>query len=335
MTILVTGGAGFLGTRLIRRLLDAASGFPANARIVSADIVPCLVDDPRVTSHVVSIDDPDRVGALVDADVRIVFHLAAVVSGQAEADFDLGMRVTVDGTRALLDACRRRARAPRLVFASTVAVFGGSMPPVVPDTWVVAPESSYGAEKLVGEALVVEYTRRGFVDGVVCRVPTVAIRPGRPNAAVSSFVSGIVREPVAGVESVLPVPLDTRIWLSSPDTAVRNLAHAAQLPAGALEGRPIVNLPGISVTAGEMLDSLERVAGAAARARVRHEPDPRIMAIVRTWPGAFDLQRPLRLGFAVDEDIDAVIRQHIDSAGPVTASHRATEATEPTQSRIP
>ncbi|HEX7120666.1 MAG TPA: D-erythronate dehydrogenase [Longimicrobiales bacterium] len=312
MTVLVTGGAGFLGARLVAALLDPASDLPPDARIVSVDLAPCPVDHPRVTSHVISLVDAE-LDALVTDDVRVVFHLAAVVSGQAEAEFDLGMQVNVDGTRRLLEACRRRGHAPRVVFASTIAVFGGVLPPLVPDDWVVAPESSYGAGKLIAETLVVEYTRRRFVDGIVCRLPTVAIRPGRPNAAVSSFVSGIVREPLAGVDTVLPVPPDTRIWLCSPGTAVRNLVHAAKVPAGALGRRPVVNLPGISVTAAEMLDSLERVAGPEVRARVRHEPDPRIMAIVRTWPGAFELERPLHLGFTVDESIDAVIRQYVAS----------------------
>lgn len=312
MTVLVTGGAGFLGAQLIASLLDPASALPPGARIVSVDLAPCPVDHPRVTSHVVSLLDPE-LDALVTGDVRVVFHLAAVVSGQAEAEFDLGMRVNVDGTRRLLEACRRRGHAPRFVFASTIAVFGGVLPPLVPDDWIVAPESSYGAGKLIAETLVVEYTRRRFVDGIVCRLPTVAIRPGRPNTAVSSFVSGIVREPLAGVDTVLPVPPDTRIWLCSPATAVRNLVHAAKVPAAALGRRPVLNLPGISVTAAGMLDSLERVAGPEVRARVRHEPDPRIMAIVRTWPGAFEVERPLHLGFTVDANIDAVIGEYIRS----------------------
>ncbi len=312
MTVLVTGGAGFLGAQLIASLLDPASGLPSDARIVSVDLAPCPVDHQRVASHAVSLLDPE-LDALVTDDVRVVIHLAAVVSGQAEAEFDLGLQVNVDGTRRLLEACRRRGHAPRVVFASTIAVFGGILPPLVPDDWIVAPESSYGAGKLIAETLVVEYTRRRFVDGLVCRLPTVAIRPGRPNTAVSSFVSGIVREPLAGIDAVLPVPLDTRIWLCSPATAVRNLVHAATVPAAALGRRPVLNLPGISVTAAEMLDSLERVAGSEVRARVRHEPDPRIMAIVRTWPGAFELERPLHLGFTVDANIDAVIREYMDN----------------------
>jgi len=318
MAILVTGGAGFLGARLVAALVDPASGAPRDARIVSIDLAPCPVDHPRVTSHVVSLPDPG-LDELVTDDVRVVFHLAAVVSGQAEAEFDLGLQVNVDGTRRLLEACRHRARSPRFVFASTIAVYGGVLPPLVPDDWIVAPESSYGAGKLIAETLVVEYTRRRFVDGIVCRLPTVAIRPGRPNSAVSSFVSGIVREPLAGIDAVLPVPPDTRIWLCSPTTAVRNLVHAATVPAGALGRRPVVNLPGLSVTAAEMLDSLERLAGTEVRSRVRHEPDPRIMAIVRTWPGAFETERPLHLGFTVDADIDAVIREYMDSR-PQTAA---------------
>jgi len=173
----------------------------------------------------------------------------------------------------------------------------------------VAPQSSYGSEKAIVELLVNEYSRKGFVDGIVCRLPTVAVRPGAPNAAASSFVSGIIREPLAGIDTVCPVPLDTRLWISSPELVTGNLVHAARVQTSDLEDRRTVNLPGLSVTPEEMLDSLERVAGAAVRARVRCELDRRIMHIVCTWPGAFDVSRALRLGFSADRDIDSIVRQ--------------------------
>ena len=313
MKMLVTGAAGFLGVRLIHALLDGIHGAPEVDSIIAADLVASPVRDRRVESRVGTIADPDFVTEIYDGDVEMVFHLAAVLSGQSEAEFDLGMRVNVDATRDLLEACRRHARAPRFVFASSVAVFGGPLPEVVPEDMALRPESSYGTEKAIAELLVSDYSRRGFVDGISCRLPTVAIRPGRPNSALSSFVSGIIREPLAGLESLCPVPLDTRLWITSPSTVTRNLLHAAVLPTRTLEGRRSVNLPGLCVTPEEMLASLERLAGPEARARVRCEQDPAMMRVVCTWPGAFDTHRALRLGFQADADIDAIVREFRDA----------------------
>ena len=311
MKILVTGAAGFLGARLIGTLLAEKTGTRDISRVIAADIAPCPIDDPRVDRRTGTIADAGFTRSLVETDVDVVYHLAAVLSGQAEAEFDLGLQINVDATRGLLEACRRRAHAPRFVYASTVAVFGGPVPEVVPEEWVVLPESSYGAGKLIAETLVTEYSRRGFVDGLSCRVPTVAVRPGKPNSAVSSFVSGLIREPLAGVDSICPIPLETRLWISSPDVAIRNLVHAGQVETNDLEGRRVVNLPGLTVTPAEMLASLERHAGAGASARVRCQLDARIMTIVRTWPGALDVSRPLRLGFTADPDIDSIVAQFI------------------------
>ena len=311
MKLLVTGAAGFLGGRLARAALAGIPGLPTLSRLVAVDTVPCVFDDPRVDCRTGTITDDDFTRSIVDNDVDIVYHLAAIVSGQAEAEFDLGMKVNVDATRALLEACRRLKKPPRFIFTSTVAVFGGSLPAVVPDSAAVTPQSSYGSAKAIDELLVNEYSRRGFIDGVVCRLPTIAVRPGAPNAAASSFVSGIIREPLAGIDTVCPVPLDTLLWISSPAVATSNLVHAACVPASDLGDRRTVNLPGLSVTPQDLLDSLERVAGAAVRARVRCELDRRIMDIVCTWPGAFDVSRALRLGFSADPDIDAVVRQFI------------------------
>ena len=311
MKLLVTGAAGFLGGRLARAALAGIPGLPTLSRLVAVDTAPCVLDDPRVDCRTGTIADDDFTRSIVDSDVDVVYHLAAIVSGQAEAEFDLGMKVNVDATRALLEACRRLKKPPRFIFTSTVAVFGGALPAIVPDDIAVAPQSSYGSEKAIAELLVNEYSRKGFVDGVVCRLPTVAVRPGAPNAAASSFVSGIIREPLAGIDAVCPVPLDTRLWISSPELVTGNLVHAARVQSSDLEQRRTVNLPGLCVTPKDMLDSLERVAGAAVRARVRCELDRRIMHIVCTWPGAFDVSRALRLGFSADPDIDAVVRQFI------------------------
>lgn len=329
MKIVVTGAAGFLGTRLIRTLLSPASTLPNVSTIVAADIAPCPVQDGRVQIQTGSITEPAFVESIAKPDVTVVFHLAAVLSGQSEAEFDTGMRVNVDATRGLLEAFRGLKARPRFVFASSVAVFGGPLPDIVPEDMALRPQSSYGTEKAVTELLVSEYSRRGYVDGVSCRLPTVAIRPGRPNSALSSFVSGIVREPLAGVESVCPVPLDTRLWITSPGVVTGNLVHAARMDTARLDARRSVNLPGISVTPAEMLDSLERLAGTAVRRRVRCELNQEMMRVVLTWPGDFDITRPLRLGFAVDRTIDQIIQQFMDEQGVSAVSSRRDSASGP------
>ena len=312
MNILVTGGAGFLGARLIEALLspDAHDLLPAGGRIFSADLAACPIIDPRVESCTGDIADPAFLASLIDADTHLIYHLAAIVSGQAEADFDLGLRINFDATRALLEHCRQAGRAPRFIFASSLAVFGGPLPEQVPESLAPLPQSSYGAQKAMAELLINDYSRKGFVDARVCRLPTISVRPGKPNAAASSFASGMLREPLAGQASNCPVPLDTRLWLSSPGTVIANLLHAARLEAEALGQRRTLNLPGISVRVSEMLDSLARVGGEAARQRVSHEPDERIQRIVCSWPGDFDITRSRELGFTADQDFDAVIRAH-------------------------
>ena len=301
----------------INALLAAADGLPGIAmRIVAADLTPCPIDDPRVVARAGSIADRlhrcDR-----RSRHRVVFHLAAVLSGQSEAEFDIGMRTNVDATRALLDACARLATPPRFVFSSSIAVFGGRCRRSSPTTCVLRPQSSYGTEKAIGELMVGDYSRRDWIDGISCRLPTVAIRPGRPNSALSSFVSGIVREPLAGIDTVCPVPLHTKMWITSPEIGTRNLLHAARMPTGNLNGQRSFNLPGLTVTPAQMLDSLERLAGRAVRARVRQETDERMLRVVSTWPGAFDTRRALNAGFVADADIDTLIRAFMDEAGYV------------------
>ena len=312
MTVLVTGANGFLGRRVIAALL---AGPHPPERVVAADLTAGEFDDPRVVARSGDVADPSFIADIVAPDVDVVFHLAAVLSGQAEAEFDLGLRVNVEGTYYLLQTLRRLQRPVRVVFSSTVAVFGGALPEIVPETMAVWPQSSYGTAKSIGEYLINDFSRRGFVDGIAVRVPTVAIRPGKPNSAVSSFVSGIVREPVHGIDSICPVPLDTRMWICSPDTATANLVHAARVPGDALGPWRTVNLPGITVTPAQMLDSLERLAGLEARARVRVEIDDRIARLMTAWPGAFDLTRPLALGFVRDRDVDDVVGQYVRSVG--------------------
>ncbi|MBP0447575.1 SDR family oxidoreductase [Roseomonas sp. SSH11] len=315
MKIIVTGGAGFLGSRVIRALLangGGKDGVPSFDGIVSVDLAPCPVEDARVTSLTGDIADAAFARHAIGPDTVGVYHLAAVLSGGSEQDFDLAMRVNVDGTRALLEAARATGRAPRFVFTSSLAVFGGEMPEVVPEAMALMPASTYGAQKAIGELLVNDYSRKGFVDGRVVRLPTIVVRPGKPNSAASSFASGIIREPLAGEPSNCPVPLETRMWLSSPDTAVANLVHAIAVDGERIGAWRTMNLPGICVTVGEMLASLERVGGAGARALVSHEPEQRVIDIVCSWPGDFDVSRPLALGFTRDGDFDSVVRQYKD-----------------------
>jgi D-erythronate 2-dehydrogenase len=313
MKVLVTGAAGFLGSRVINALLAGTGSLPEVSRIVAADTSACPIADPRVDSRTGTIVEPRFIASIVEPDVDVVFHLAAVLSGQSEAEFDLGMRVNVDATRNLLDACRASRTTPRFVFASTLAIFGGALPDVVPEDSVLQPQSSYGTEKAIAELLVSDYSRRGFVDGIICRLATVTVRPGAPNSALSSFVSGIIREPLAGIGAVCPVPPDTRLWISSPGAVTSNLVHAARLPAASLDGRLALNLPGLSVTPAQMLASLERAGGPAARAHVRCEIDPHVARVVSTWPGTLDDSRARRLGFVGDRDFDEVVRQYKES----------------------
>lgn len=319
MNILVTGAAGFVGSRLIAALLDDPVALPPGSRIIAADRTPCPIDDARIEQRVGSIEDPAFADALVDAEVGTVFHLAAVLSGESETDFDLGFRVNVDATRRLLERCRALGPSPRFVFTSTCAVYGGELPAVVPEDFILRPQVSYGTEKVIAELLVAEYSRKGFVDGVACRLPTVAVRPGVPNSALTSFVSGIIREPVAGVPAVCPVSLDLPMWISSPTTVVRNLIHASRIDTAQLGARRAFSLPGLTTTAGEMLDSLERYAGPATRALVRHEPDDLVNRIVSSWPGDFEVSRQLAQGFAADTDVDAIVGEYVRAHRPAAA----------------
>jgi nucleoside-diphosphate-sugar epimerase len=279
----------------------------------------------RRVDQVVAVDQVgapalDRVRALVGdvGDVAFireavlgadsVFHLAAVVSAAAEADFNLGLRVNLDGTRALLEALRGEGRRPKVVFSSSVAVFGGALPVVVDDTTTPTPQSSYGVQKLIGELLVGDYSRKGYVDGRAVRLPTIVVRPGKPNAAASSFASGIIREPLAGVAAVCPVDPDTEMWVLSPAAAIANLLHAHELPAERWTGPRSLSLPGITVSVRAMLEALAAVGGAAARARVGMQPDPQIGAIVRTWPARFDTARADAMGFVRDGDFESIVR---------------------------
>jgi D-erythronate 2-dehydrogenase len=324
MHVLITGGAGFLGKALAARLLQRGQLSAANGHdepideITLTDMVRAEgFDDRRVTQVVGDLADRTLLERVITPQTAAIFHLAAVVSGQAEADFDLGMRVNLDGTRVLLEVCRAAGHRPRVVFASSVAVYGGALPEVVLESTPLTPQTSYGTQKAIAELLVADYTRKGFVDGRSLRLPTVTVRPGKPNAAASSFASGIIREPVNGEESVCPVERSTRMWVISPDSAVGGLIYAHDLPAERLGFQRSISLPGLSVTVGEMAAALERVAGAEAAARIRWEPDPRITKLTDTWPGTLDASRARELGFPHDENFDAIVRAYVESRTPV------------------
>ena len=302
MHVLITGGAGFLGRRLASALLHPDESV---SRLTLVDAAPIDFDDPRVSTLQLDLSDAEEVGEF-PADIDLTYHLAAVVSA-AEADFDLGVRVNVEGTRHVLEALRQESPGSRFVFASSLAVFGSTSPPVVKDATRVSPESSYGTQKAIGELLVSDYSRKGFVDGVTLRLPTVCVRPGKPNRAASSFASDIIREPLEGRDAVCPVESSLELWLTSPGVAVRNLVHAGTLPLGELRSRA-VNLPGITVTVGEMLETLEAVAGEAVRARVTHRRDPAVERIVEAWPSRFDVTQAQRLGFVADDAFEGMVR---------------------------
>jgi nucleoside-diphosphate-sugar epimerase len=324
MKVVVTGGAGFLGQRLIRALCergaltDAAGCERAIERIVAVDQGRCSepVTDARIEYVTGDVADAAFIGSALDADTASVFHLAAVVSGAAERDFDLGMRVNLDGTRRLLEALRRQAQPPRLVFASSVAVFGQPLPEVVTDSTTPTPQGSYGVQKLIGELLVGDCSRKGFVDGRCVRLPTIVVRPGKPNAAASSFASGIMREPLAGREAICPVEPSTGMWMSSPVTAVEALLHAHELPASAWGTQRSLNLPGLTATVEQMIEALRQAAGEVVAGRVRFEPDESIARIVRSWPARFDTARARAMGFPQDADFASILRDYMRQYAP-------------------
>ncbi|AZG14587.1 MULTISPECIES: D-erythronate dehydrogenase [Cupriavidus] len=322
MNVLITGGAGFLGLQLARLLLKRGS-LNLDGRAVSIDrltlldVVAPQIDDARVRVVTGDLSDPAVLAQAIDRDTGAIFHLAAVVSGQAEADFDLGMRVNLDASRALLETCRQLGHVPRVVFTSSVAVYGGKLPAVVQDDTALNPQSSYGAQKAIGELLLSDYSRKGFVDGRVLRLPTISVRPGKPNAAASSFASGIIREPLAGVAANCPVPPDTALWLLSPRGAIQALVNGIELDGARFGNRRVVNLPGLSVTAAQMVDALRRVAGDAVADRVTWQREERIEKIVGTWPAAWDTTRALELGFVGDASFDDVVRGYAEDAGVV------------------
>ena len=316
MKILVIGAAGMVGAKLMQRL--SAEGTVAGRRITEAllhDIVePRAPQNASFDTRTAASDlsSPGEAERLVDGRPDLIFHLAAIVSGEAEQDFEKGYRINLDGTRFLLEGLRRIDHRPKFVFTSSIAVFGAPFPDRIPDEFHHTPLTSYGAQKAMDELLLSDYTRKGFLDGIGIRLPTIVVRPGRPNKAASGFFSGIIREPLAGQDAVCPVSTDVMHWMASPRSAVGFLIHAAALESERVGSRRNLTMPGLAITVGEQIEALRRVAGDGVAARVRHERDPFIEAIVAGWPRAFEPTRARDLGFTADASFDDIIQAHID-----------------------
>ncbi|MEO1392324.1 MAG: D-erythronate dehydrogenase [Cyanobacteria bacterium J06634_5] len=323
MHILVTGGAGFLGQLLAQKLLTHPIIGKQLQQLTLADVtaVPTAAlqalktasTEAKVVAVKSDLTDPVAVQQLITSDITAVYHLAAVVSGQAEANFDLGKAVNVDGTRLLLEAVRHQAPGTMVVFASSLAVFGGNLPEVITEATALKPQSSYGTQKAIGELWVNDYTRKGYIDGRVLRLPTVCVRPGKPNAATSSFASSIIREPLQGKSAVCPVETSLPLWLSSPETVVANLIHSLGLSAYQFNDSRTVNLPGITVTVQAMIEALAKVGGPEAAARIDYQPDETISRIVASWPSRFDVRRAIALGFVGDLAFTDIIAAFMQS----------------------
>jgi nucleoside-diphosphate-sugar epimerase len=319
MHVAITGGAGFIGKKLAKALLEpgalaTGSGRQAIEKLTLFDVVEAegVADDPRLATVAGDITDLAEVHGVIRDNVDGVFHLAAIVSANAEEDFDLGVRVNLEGTRNVLEACRALPQPARLVFASSVAVYGGDMPEVLDDGTILTPQTSYGTQKAIGELLLNDYSRKGFVDGRALRLPTIVVRPGKPNKAASTFASSIIREPLAGEDAICPVARDAAMYILSPRRVVAALIRAFELPPAAFGMTRMLTLPGITVSIGAMVDALEQVAGERVARRVRWEPDPVIQRIVAGWPAAFDARRARAMGFEADPDVASIIRAHIE-----------------------
>jgi D-erythronate 2-dehydrogenase len=315
MHILITGAAGMVGRKLTERLTadKGLNGQPVD-RLTLVDVTAPAAPAGfagKVDAFAADIAAPETAGKLVADKPDVIFHLAAVVSGEAEMDFEKGYHINLDGMRYLLEAIRTSGIHPKVVFTSSIAVFGAPFPDAIYDEFHHTPLTSYGTQKGVCELLLADYTRKGFLDGVGIRLPTICVRPGTPNKAASGFFSNIIREPLAGKDAVLPVEESVMHWHASPRSAAGFLVHAASLARETLGPRINLTMPGVACTVGEQIAALRRVAGDKVVARIRHETDPMIMKIVSGWPTRFDAKRARALGFKVEDSFDEIIRVHI------------------------
>ena len=318
MRILVIGAAGMLGRKLVERLArDGDLGAERISHLSLVDLVAAEAPGDAgfaAESTIADLAEPGVAAEIVATRPDVVFHLAAVVSGEAENDLEKGYRANLDATRILLEAIRTCGRGyrPRVVYSSSIAVFGPPFPDVIDDDRCTTPATSYGAQKAMTELLLSDYSRRGFLDGIAIRLPTICVRPGKPNLAASGFFSSIIREPLNGQDAVLPVSTDVRHWFASPRSAIGFLLHAATLDADRLGERRSLTMPGVSATVAEQIEALRRVAGEHAVRRIRHEPDETIMRIVAGWPRAFETHRADALGFRAETDFDEIVRVYVE-----------------------
>ncbi|WP_065377129.1 D-erythronate dehydrogenase [Ensifer adhaerens] len=320
MHVMVIGAAGMVGRKLVEKLasVEGALGYDIS-RLTLVDVIEPPVPQglsPVAKALALDLSTEDAAGKLVALRPDVIFHLAAIVSGEAEADFDKGYKVNLDGTRALFEAIRheslRGPYVPRVIFASSIAVFGRPFPEKIGDEFFTTPLTSYGTQKAICELLLADYSRRGIFDGVGIRLPTICIRPGKPNKAASGFFSNILREPLAGQEAVLPVEENLRHWFASPRSAVGFFIHAARMDTSAIGPRRNLTMPGLSALVGEEIEALRRVAGEKAVKLIRREPDPVIQSIVSGWATDFDARRASQLGFKAETNFDEIIRIHIE-----------------------
>ena len=316
MNVLIIGGAGMIGRKLAERLArDGALNARPITEMTLYDVVPPSVPDgatmtvKTLTGDLPSDGEAER---LVADKPDVIFHLAAIVSGEAEMDFDKGYRINLDGTRKLFDAVLAADYCPRIVFASSIAVFGAPFPEAIYDEFHTTPLTSYGTQKAISELLLADYTRKGIFDGVGIRLPTICVRPGKPNKAASGFFSNIIREPLVGQEAVLPVSEEVRHWHASPRSGVGFMVHAAGLDGDAIGPRRTLTMPGVSVTVGEQIEALREVAGDAVANRIRREPDQMISDMVGGWPRNFNATRAINLGFKAETSFQDIIRAHIE-----------------------
>jgi nucleoside-diphosphate-sugar epimerase len=326
--ILIIGAAGMVGRKLTAALVSQGEvGGRAIASITLTDVVapPLPAASFPISALAADLSQPGTAATLVATRPDLIFHLAAVVSGEAEADFEKGYAINLDGTMFLFEAIRqegmREPYCPRLVFTSSIAVFGSPFPPAIPDDFAHTPLTSYGTQKAIGELLLADYSRRGFFDGIGIRLPTIVVRPGAPNKAASGCFSSIIREPLKGEEAVLPVDDSVRHWFASPRAAVGFLLHAAGLDTAPLGQRRNLTMPGVSATIADEIAALERFGGARAVRLIRREPDPVIAGIIAGWPQNFDTARATALGFRAEKSFDDIVRAHIEDELGGTVPH--------------
>lgn len=311
MKIVITGGQGFLGQRLAKTLLSNST--LSIDELVLIDVIKPIApnNDPRVRCLEMDLRNPEGLDEIITEKTTALFHLAAIVSSHAEQDPDLGYEINFLATRNLLEVCRKNNPKVRFIFSSSLAVYGGNLPEIIQDHTAVTPQSTYGSQKAMCELLINDYSRKGFVDGIVVRLPTICIRLGKPNKAASSFVSSIIREPLQGEEAICPVSSDLRLWLSSPNTVINNFIHALTLPSLPQRSWHIINLPGFTVSVKQMLSDLASIKGENILEKVRFEFDENINNIVASWPAEIDNKTALKHGFNVDADFKEVIQQFI------------------------